>query len=78
MILPEHLIRVKELLPTTLGSDAIREQYASDILRRSIFSARMESARYLARIRDVCADIAAGRISTGGARGELIRVLNDM
>ena len=41
-------MRLKELLPTSLGSAEIREQIARDILRRSVFSARMECARYLA------------------------------
>ena len=39
---PAEIIRIKELLPTSLGSDEVREQIAADILRRSIFSARME------------------------------------
>ena len=54
------VIRIKDLLPTALGSDELREQVAADILRRSVFSARMESARYLARVRDVCAAVADG------------------
>ena len=47
--------RIKDLLPTSLGSEEIRRNVAADILRRSVFSARMESARYLARVREVCA-----------------------
>ena len=49
---PAEIIRIKELLPTSLGSDEVREQIAADILRRSIFSARMEDLRHLAVIRD--------------------------
>ena len=41
---PADIMRIKELLPTDLGSDELREQIAADILRRSVFSARMESA----------------------------------
>ena len=44
---PSDIMRLKELLPTELGSAEIREQIARDILARSIFSARMESAHYL-------------------------------
>lgn len=72
------IIRIKELLPTALGSEAIRERIASDILRRSIFSARMESARYLAAIRNVCAEFSSGMISAGGARAALLEQLHAM
>ena len=74
----EDVIRVKELLPTSLGSDEIREQIAKEILQRSVFSARMESARYLARVRDVCAQIAAGEINQATARERLLEVLAEM
>lgn len=50
---PEEIQRIKDLLPTTLGSEEIRGTIAADILRRSVFSARMASATYLAQIRDV-------------------------
>ena len=72
------VIRVKELLPTSLGSDEIREQIAREILQRSIFSARMESARYLAKVRDVCAQIAAGEINQADARLKLVTLLEQM
>ena len=72
------VIRIKELLPTSLGSDEIREQIARDILQRSIFSARMESARYLAKVREVCAQIADGEINQATARLELLTVLAEM
>ncbi len=72
------VIRIKELLPTSLGSDEIREQIAREILQRSIFSARMESARYLANVRDVCAQIAAGEINQATARLALMEVLAEM
>ena len=72
------VIRIKELLPTSLGSDEIREQIAREILQRSIFSARMESARYLAKVRDVCAQIAAGEINQADARLKLVTLLEQM
>ena len=70
--------RIKDLLPTTLGSEEIREQIASDILRRSVFSARMESARYLARIREVCAQVSEGSINQASARARLLETLSQM
>ena len=72
------VIRIKELLPTSLGSEEIREQIAREILQRSIFSARMESARYLAKVRDVCAQIAAGEINQADARLKLVTLLEQM
>jgi len=66
------------LLPTNLGSDEIRAHYAADILRRSVFSARMESARYLARIRDVCSAFASGDVNLGDARLALMDELARM
>ena len=75
---PEDVIRLKELLPTTLGSDEIREQLAGDILRRSILSARMESARYLAKIREVCTAMAAGSINAADAVAQLLPILEQM
>ena len=74
----EDVIRIKELLPTSLGSDEIREQIAREILQRSIFSARMESARYLAKVREVCAQIAAGEINQADARLKLVTLLEQM
>ena len=38
---PAEIMRIKALLPTDLGSDEVKERYAADILRRSVFSARM-------------------------------------
>lgn len=75
---PEDVIRLKELLPTTLGSAEIREQLAGDILRRSIFSARMASATYLAKIREVCEAMSGGHINAADARAQLLTVLEQM
>lgn len=72
---PAEIIRIKDLLPTDLGSDVVREQLAADILRRSIFSARMEDLRHLAVIRDVCADVVSGAINQATARERLLASL---
>ena len=72
------VIRIKELLPTSLGSDEIREQISREILQRSRVSARSEYARYLAKIRDVCAQIAAGEINQADARLKLVTLLEQM
>ena len=75
---PEEIQRVKDLLPTTLGSEEIRGTIAADILRRSVFSARMASATYLAQIRDVCARVLAGEINQATAVKELMDALAAM
>lgn len=75
---PEDIERVKDLLPTNLGSEEVRSQIAADILRRSVFSARMASATYLAKIRDVCARVLAGEISQATAVKELMDTLAAM
>lgn len=73
-----EIIRIKELLPTALGSGELREQIAADILRRSVFSARMESARYLALVRETCAAFAAGEINRATAMERLMAELARM
>ena len=75
---PEDIIRIKDLLPTSLGSEEIREKIAGDILRRSVFSARMASASYLAKVREVCTSMAAGEINAADARAQLLTVLGQM
>ena len=72
---PEDIMRLKELLPTSLGSAEIRERIAADILRRSVFSARMEVARHLAAIREAVSQMLAGRIERGEAERLLLRSL---
>ncbi len=75
---PADVIAVKDLLPTSLGSEEIREQIATDILQRSIFSARMEAAHYLKRLREVCTQLLAGEINQGTARADLGSLLEQM
>ena len=72
---PAEIERLKELLPTSLGSAELREQIAADILRRSVFSARMEWARYLAEVRDVASAMLSGEIERGEGERRLLRVL---
>ena len=70
--------RIKDLLPTSMGSEEIRRNVAADILRRSVFSARLEDVRHLARIRDVCTAISAGEINQADARAQLLESLAAM
>ena len=75
---PEEIARIKALLPTSLGSEEIREKIAADILRRSIFSSRMTSAGYLAKLREVIAQMLEGKISQATARDTLEGILEQM
>ena len=75
---PADIARIKELLPTSLGSEEIREKIAADILRRSIFSARMTSAGYLAKLREVLGQMLNGEISQATARNILEGILDTM
>ena len=75
---PGEIERVKELLPTTLGSEEIRGTFAAEILQRSVFSARMASASYLQRLREVCAQVVEGTINEATARAALEACLASM
>lgn len=75
---PADIARIKELLPTSLGSEEIRGKIAADILRRSIFSARMTSAGYLAKLREIIARMLEGKISQSTARDMLEGILEAM
>lgn len=75
---PEDIQRIKDLLPTDFGSDEIKARYAREILQRSILSARMSAAHYLAKIREVTTALAAGRINAADARAQLLAVLEQM
>ena len=75
---PEDIQRVKDLLPTDLGSDEIKTHFAKEILQRSIFSARMSVAHYLAKIREVTTAISAGEINQADARAQLLAVLEQI
>ena len=75
---PADIQRIKDLLPTSLGSDELRSSIASDILRRSVFSARMASATYLAKVREVCAQVSEGSINQATARARLLETLAQM
>jgi len=76
--LAESIVRIKELLPTDLGSEELRQAFPAEILRRSMFSAKMTFMPYLSRLRDVCAEVAAGRMDQATARARLLDMLGAM
>jgi hypothetical protein len=73
---PAEEILAKAILPTGLSSAELRDTVAPEIRRRSFFSARTAEAEYLQKARQVCADVAAGRIGTAEARFRLERELD--
>lgn len=74
----EEIERIKDILPTSLGSEEIRRTLAKDILRRSIYSARMANATYLKKVQEVCQQISAGTINQARAREVLLDQLSQM
>ena len=68
---PAEEVLAKAILPTGLSSEEIRVQVPAEIRRRSFFSARTAEAEYLVKARQVCADVAAGKIGQGEARFQL-------
>jgi len=74
----EQIEMIKALLPTSLGSAEARSSIAADILRQSVWSARMEYARYLAQVQKVCAQVAGGGMNLADARMVLTRTLRNM
>ena len=73
---PAAEILAKAIMPTGLSSAELRDTVAPEIRRRSFFSARTAEAEYLEKARQVCADVAAGRIGTAEARFRLERELD--
>ena len=68
---PAEQVLAKAILPTGLSSKEIRDTIAPEIRRRSFFSARTAEAEYLVKARQVCADVAAGKIGQSEARFQL-------
>lgn len=68
---PAEEVLAKTILPTGLSSEEIRVQVPAEIRRRSFFSARTAEAEYLVKARQVCADVAAGKIGQSEARFRL-------
>ena len=68
---PAEQVLAKAILPTGLSSADIRETVPAEIRRRSFFSARTAEAEYLVKARQVCADVAAGKIGQSEARFQL-------
>lgn len=69
-------ILAKTPLPTHLDSAAIRAQIAAEVRRRSLFSATVTREKYLLRLREALAKLAAGEWNDAKAREVLQRELD--
>lgn len=74
----EQIELVKALLPTSLGSEEARAAIAADILRQSVWSARVLNGGFLATVRNACAQVAGGGMNLADARMVLTRTLRNM
>ena len=64
-------ILARELFPTNLDTQGIRERVPADIRRRALFSAKTTEMQYLARMREVLAQYVDGEIGDAEARSQL-------
>lgn len=69
-------ILAKAILPTHMDSAAIRASVAAEVRRRSIFSATVTREKYLLRLREALAKLAAGEWNEARAREVLQRELD--
>jgi hypothetical protein len=67
--------RLRDILPTTLGTAEIRERMAKDLLAGSVFSARVANADFLSTLKKVAISIANGELDEASARWTLLQTL---
>ncbi len=72
---PAESILAKSPLPTHLASAEIRAQWAAELRRRALFSARTMEAGYLERMQTILAQVAAGQLDDATARLRLLQAL---
>lgn len=68
----------KGLMPTGLSSAEIRKEWSAELRRRSIFSARNGSARYLQATREAVGKLARGEANLATVRAELGDLLEEI
>lgn len=73
----QELLDIKSIMPTELSSEELR-QLPSEILDRSLFSARTTSAEYLQEISDVLTEYVNGQIDLATARERLSDKLDEL
>jgi hypothetical protein len=73
-----EIARIRDLLPTTLGTAEIRATIAADLRARSVFAARVGKVVFLDAIKMVIDELAAGRTDFATARWYLAESLREM
>jgi hypothetical protein len=70
-----QVAEIRDLLPTSLGSEEIRDAIAADIRARAVFSARVGNAQFLTELKKQIDALAAGDINLASARLALREIL---
>lgn len=70
----ERMSRSREVMPTNFSTAELRE-LGSEVLARSVFTARGTSAIYAGKIKEVVDELAGGRMSFSQARAALYQTL---
>jgi hypothetical protein len=73
-----RLASSRTLLPTDLSSQEIRDRFEPDILRRSVFSARTDSALYLQEVDDELDEYLSGKTNLATVRKNLLQKLDEL
>lgn len=73
-----QVAKIRNVLPTSLGSAEIRGALAEDIRARAVFSARVTSAHYLSKVHEVVEAMAAGEMDRATARVTLLETLRSI
>jgi hypothetical protein len=78
MTAAESIARIRELLPTSLGSQQIRDAIAADLRARSVFSAQVANVTFLDAIKKLVDELAAGTTDAATARWALAETLKEL
>ena len=73
-----QVAKIRNVLPTSLGSAELRGALAEDIRARAVFSARVTSADYLSKVSEVVEAMAAGEMDRATARVTLLETLRSI
>jgi hypothetical protein len=66
---------IRDLLPTSLGSEALRDRIAAELRANAVFSARTGNAVYLDALKKIIDQVAAGSMDQATARVTLLELL---
>ena len=70
-----RVAQIRQVLPTALGSSALRGALAEDVRARSVFTARGSNTIFLSKLKDVINQVADGEMDRATGRWQLKEVL---